>query len=70
VSGKGEYQVSKNKKIRRGLKNSWKSEKEFIKIRRKLSKSRKIYQGQEKDVMIKKHPSKPREPHKGPIQRI
>jgi hypothetical protein len=55
-----QYQVSRNKNIRKGLKNNRKSDKEFIKTRRKLSKSRKIYQGQEKNVMIKKNSLKPR----------
>ncbi len=51
----------KNKNVRKGLKNSWqhnpwelKSEKEFINSRKNLSKPRKIHQGQEKPIKIKK----------------
>jgi hypothetical protein len=48
VSGKGEYQVSRNKKIRKGLKNSRKSEKEFINLRKNLAKAKKKTSGSRK----------------------
>jgi hypothetical protein len=50
VSAKGEYQVSRNEGLEKDSKTT-ENQKKFIKIRRKIFNSRKLYQGQEKDVI-------------------
>jgi hypothetical protein len=54
---KGECQVS-------GIEKSIEVKEKSSKVKKILSRSRKIYQGQEKAIIIEKELSEPREPHK------